>query len=78
MKILMTAASFIAAYQDFADGFAHPLQPLSTEATIEAAKDHSLSVSSAYTFTLERNASGRYLVEEPRDVNDPAYWVDKV
>jgi hypothetical protein len=38
-----------------------------------------LSNDVTWTLRFDRIASGRYLVDELReDVNDPAYWSDKV
>lgn len=79
MKIFMTVAGLFGTTQDLADGFGHPMQPWPVETAIEAVKDHSQSLSTFDTFSMELKARGRYVVEEPRqDLNDPAYWADKV
>jgi hypothetical protein len=70
MKIFMTAASFVAATQHIAGGLADPLQPWSTQDAIEATRDHSLSVSNTYTFSLDLTARGKYVVEQVNTFGD--------
>jgi hypothetical protein len=79
VKIMMTAIAVATAAADLADQLNHPLQMPSAASQLESVKDHSLSNDVTWTLCFDRIASGRYVVEEPReDVSDPAYWIDKV
>jgi hypothetical protein len=79
VKIVMTALAVSTAAADLVDQFVYPLQIPSAASQIESVKDHSLSNDVTWTLNFDRIALDRYVVEEPREnVNDPAYWIDKV